>query len=182
MSVRDRRAYCRYIRSAPVLMLSAGFAASIGLGATAGAQTQLPEVVVSAPKQKPKPKKQAHVTPGPPLTITPQQQLNAKADAFDSSRANLYTTIGTTSDTQTHATIDALPGDNVQFMGGGQVGANYQFFGVRFPAYDPTAMGAPTDDIMEGFERKHRIKCKRCQEYGAEWRRRRRRGHVRLAS
>lgn len=30
-----------------------------------------------------------------------------------------------------------------------------------------SAMGAPTDDILEGFERKHRIKCKRCQEYGA---------------
>ncbi len=29
------------------------------------------------------------------------------------------------------------------------------------------AMGAPTDDIMEGFERKHRVKCKRCQEFGA---------------
>ena len=30
------------------------------------------------------------------------------------------------------------------------------------------AMGAPTDDIMEDFERKHRAKCKHCQEYGAE--------------
>jgi hypothetical protein len=29
------------------------------------------------------------------------------------------------------------------------------------------AMGAPTDDIMEGFERKHRAECKRCQDYGA---------------
>jgi hypothetical protein len=29
------------------------------------------------------------------------------------------------------------------------------------------AMGAPTDDIMEGFERKHRVRCKRCQEFGA---------------
>ena len=30
------------------------------------------------------------------------------------------------------------------------------------------AMGAPVDDIMEGFERKHRGSCKRCQEFGAE--------------
>lgn len=30
-----------------------------------------------------------------------------------------------------------------------------------------SAMGAPVDDIMEGFERKHRVKCKRCQEFGA---------------
>jgi hypothetical protein len=29
------------------------------------------------------------------------------------------------------------------------------------------AMGAPTDDIMEGFARKHRVTCKRCQEFGA---------------
>ena len=29
------------------------------------------------------------------------------------------------------------------------------------------AMGAPTDDIMEAFEAKHRLTCKRCQEYGA---------------
>lgn len=29
------------------------------------------------------------------------------------------------------------------------------------------AMGAPTDDIMEGFERKHRVKCARCQAFGA---------------
>jgi hypothetical protein len=29
------------------------------------------------------------------------------------------------------------------------------------------AMGAPTDDIMEGFERKHRVTCKRCQLFGA---------------
>lgn len=29
------------------------------------------------------------------------------------------------------------------------------------------AMGAPTDEIMEAFERRHRMGCKRCQEYGA---------------
>jgi len=29
------------------------------------------------------------------------------------------------------------------------------------------AMGAPTDEIMEGFERKHRATCKHCQEFGA---------------
>ena len=27
------------------------------------------------------------------------------------------------------------------------------------------AMGAPTDDIMEDFERKHRAKCQRCVAY-----------------
>jgi hypothetical protein len=29
------------------------------------------------------------------------------------------------------------------------------------------AMGAPTDDIVEGFERRHRAGCERCREYGA---------------
>jgi len=28
------------------------------------------------------------------------------------------------------------------------------------------AMGAPTDDIMEGFEHKHRAKCERCKAFG----------------
>jgi hypothetical protein len=28
-------------------------------------------------------------------------------------------------------------------------------------------MGAPTDDIVEGFERRHRTTCRRCQQYGA---------------
>jgi len=29
------------------------------------------------------------------------------------------------------------------------------------------AMGAPVDDIEEGFTGKHRVECRRCQEYGA---------------
>ena len=29
------------------------------------------------------------------------------------------------------------------------------------------AMGAPTAEIMEGFEKKHRATCKRCLAYGA---------------
>ena len=37
-------------------------------------------------------------------TVTPAAQLNAKADAFDQSRSNLYTTIGTTS--ATHHPVD----------------------------------------------------------------------------
>ena len=41
--------------------------------------------------------------------LTPAEQAPAKNNAFDQSRSNLYTTIGTTSSTQTHATIDALP-------------------------------------------------------------------------
>lgn len=29
------------------------------------------------------------------------------------------------------------------------------------------AMGAPVDDIMEGFEKGHRSSCPRCQAFGA---------------
>lgn len=29
------------------------------------------------------------------------------------------------------------------------------------------AMGAPVDEIIEGFERRHRFKCERCRAYGA---------------
>jgi opacity protein-like surface antigen len=84
---------------------------------SAAAQVQLPEVVVSAPKQKPKPRpKAARAAPpsAPAVAVTPAAQLNAKADAFDQSRSNLYTTIGTTSATITQSTVQALPGGDNQ--------------------------------------------------------------------
>ncbi len=77
-------------------------------GGGVSAQTQLPEVVVSAPKQKPKPRR-VRATPASTAPVTPAAQLNAKADAFDQSRSNLYSTTGTTSDTISHDTIDILP-------------------------------------------------------------------------
>jgi outer membrane receptor protein involved in Fe transport len=92
-------------------VLGTAFIALLVPGDGAAAQTQLPVVVVSAPKQKPKPRpvRAAPIaTPAAPV-ITPAAQLNAKADAFDQARSNLYTTIGTTSDTITQQTIDALP-------------------------------------------------------------------------
>ena len=96
--------------------------AALGFAADAAAQTQLPEVVVTAPKEKEKPKAkpvQVRAAPRPVLApapapaaapVTPAAQLNAKADTFDQARSNLYTTIGTTADVISHATIDALPG------------------------------------------------------------------------
>lgn len=30
------------------------------------------------------------------------------------------------------------------------------------------AYGAPTDEIMEDFEKNHRKKCERCKQYGLE--------------
>ena len=104
MSVRSvRRAY---------LLGSSALLAFIAFSDAAIAQTKLPEVEVTANKNKPKPR------PAPPrqattapvvAPLTPAEQLAAKSNAFDQSRSNLYTTIGTTSSTQTHATIDALP-------------------------------------------------------------------------
>jgi len=41
--------------------------------------------------------------------VSPAEQLTAKQNGFDAARSNLYTTIGTTSDTISHDTIEALP-------------------------------------------------------------------------
>ena len=40
------------------------------------------------------------------------------------------------------------------------------FMSALFDDPMTNAMGAPVDDITEGFERKHRLTCKRCQAYG----------------
>ena len=42
--------------------------------------------------------------------VTPAAQLNAKADAFDAARSNLFTTTGTMTTSFSHATVEALPG------------------------------------------------------------------------
>jgi outer membrane receptor protein involved in Fe transport len=104
MSVRSaRRTY---------LLGSSALLALIVLSDAAIAQTKLPEVEVTANKNKPKPRPATVVRPAAPATVaplSPAEQVAAKNNAFDQSRSNLYTTIGTTSSTQTHATIDALP-------------------------------------------------------------------------
>ncbi len=41
--------------------------------------------------------------------VTPAEQLTEKQNGFDTARSNLYTTIGTTSDTLSRDTIEALP-------------------------------------------------------------------------
>ena len=79
------------------------------LHGTSSAQVNLPEVVVSAPKKKPKPNARNARAAPPTAPATPAAQLSAKADAFDQSRSNLYTTIGTASDVISHSTIEALP-------------------------------------------------------------------------
>jgi outer membrane receptor protein involved in Fe transport len=105
MSVRSvRRAYL--LGSCALLVL-------IGLSEAALAQAKLPEVEVTGNRNKPKPRPAVVARPAAAAPVvaplTPAEQLTAKSSAFDQSRSNLYTTIGTTSSTQTHATIDALP-------------------------------------------------------------------------
>ncbi|MFZ2081012.1 MAG: ligand-gated channel, partial [Xanthobacteraceae bacterium] len=51
-------------------------------------------------------------TPIAPTTVppvSPGEVLTQKSNSFDQARSNLYTTIGTTSDTISHDTIEALP-------------------------------------------------------------------------
>jgi outer membrane receptor protein involved in Fe transport len=96
------------------LIGSAALLALIGFGEAAGAQVALPEVVVRGTKPKPvKPWAVAH-RPAPTTPATPAEKLAAKSNAFDAARSNLYTTIGTSADVITHATIDALPGGDNQ--------------------------------------------------------------------
>ena len=94
------------------LLGSSALLVLIGFSDVAFAQAKLPEVEVTSTRAKPKPHpapaRQAATAPVV-APLTPAEQLAAKNNAFDQGRSNLYTTIGTTSSTQTHATIDALP-------------------------------------------------------------------------
>ncbi len=119
-------------------MLAASGAASLMLCSLGGALSQtpapagngataLPYIVVEPPKQvtrtrmqKPKPRAvaqravSARTAPTTPTTPTstptsPAARLAAKSNVFDQKRSDLYTTIGTTSDTISHDTIQDLP-------------------------------------------------------------------------
>jgi outer membrane receptor protein involved in Fe transport len=87
---------------------------SLAIADMAIAQTTLPQITVTGQREKPKPRPAAHrptttttaVRQAPP---TPAQQAEVKSNAFDAARSNLYTTVGTTSDTISHDTIEALP-------------------------------------------------------------------------
>ena len=121
--------------SKPILVASGAASLLLGsLGGTALSQTPtpagngttaLPDIVVEAPKQtagkqKQRPKTASvarHVvTPptAPPKTVSPAEQLAAKGSVFDQARSNIYTTVGTTSDTISHDTIRDLPGGTNQ--------------------------------------------------------------------
>jgi outer membrane receptor protein involved in Fe transport len=102
---------CSHRRYRAYLLGGSAMLALFGLGGTAVAQVGLPEIAITSSREKPKPRPVARPAASAPVVapLTPAEQALAKNNAFDQSRSNLYTTIGTTSSTQTHATIDALP-------------------------------------------------------------------------
>ena len=119
--------------SKPILVASGAASLLLGsFGGTALSQTPapagngttaLPDIVVEAPKQvagkpkeRPKPRavaRRAVSPPTPPTAsptpVSPAEQLAAKGSTFDQARSNIFTTIGTTSDTISHNTIEDLP-------------------------------------------------------------------------
>jgi outer membrane receptor protein involved in Fe transport len=83
--------------------------------AAAGAvQPHLPQIVVTAPKKKPKPIAVARPQPAPqPGAETPAQAaLDNKMQTFDQGRSNLLTPIGASTYTITSATIQRMPQGN----------------------------------------------------------------------
>ena len=77
-----------------------------------GSREQLPQINVRAPIiKRAAPRATARRAPPPPTVpaVTPAEALSAKQNGFDAARSSLYTTIGTTSDTLSHNSIEALP-------------------------------------------------------------------------
>jgi opacity protein-like surface antigen/outer membrane receptor protein involved in Fe transport len=81
-----------------------------------GGGTPLPQINIRAarrPAPRPAPRAVAR-RPAPPATtapatVPPAEVLTQKSNSLDQARSNLFTTIGTTSDTISHETIEALP-------------------------------------------------------------------------
>jgi outer membrane receptor protein involved in Fe transport len=77
--------------------------------------TSIPEIVVTAPKSKPKPKvarqppTQGTATAAANATTAAQAALDTKMTGFDAARNNLLTTIGASSTTINHAAIMNMP-------------------------------------------------------------------------
>ena len=103
--------------SRAALLAGSALLAVTGSGATVRAQVALPELKVTGAKPKPKPRAVRRRAPAPvvaaratpPSPATPVNAATAKNNAFDTARSNLFTTAGTTSDTLSHDTIQALP-------------------------------------------------------------------------
>ena len=103
--------------SRAALLAGSALLAVTGSGATVRAQVALPELKVTGAKPKPKPRAVRRRAPAPVVAAratptapaTPVNAATAKNNAFDTARSNLFTTAGTTSDTLSHDTIQALP-------------------------------------------------------------------------
>src|SRR3974377_2044897 len=85
---------------------------------TSGGGRQLPQINVRAarrPAPRPAPRaverRPAPATRAPTTVppVSPAEIVAQRNNSFDQARSNLYTTIGTTSDTITHQTIEELP-------------------------------------------------------------------------
>ena len=102
---------CSYRVCRAILVTSLALFALIGCYDAASAQVALPQVTVTGTKVKPKPRTVAHraTAPATVAPITPAGQLATKSNSFDQRRNNLYTTVGTTSDTISHGDIVAMP-------------------------------------------------------------------------
>src|SRR5579863_7390498 len=106
----------KHIRRA-ALFAGSALIALTGYGAVATAQVTLPELKVTGAKPKPKPRVARRRAPAPAVvtraapssTVAPVNAATAKNNAFDAARSNIYTTAGTTSDTLSRDTIQALP-------------------------------------------------------------------------
>src|SRR5215469_11887047 len=81
---------------------------------TSGGGTQLPQINVRAARRaapravapRPAPTTTVRTTVPP---VSPAEMVAQRNNSFDQARSNLYTTVGTTSDTKSHETIEALP-------------------------------------------------------------------------
>ena len=107
-------------------LCGSAIATALGFAGAAGAQTQLPEVVVTAPKEKEKPKpKPVQVraaprpaptpAPAPPVPAAPPvNPVTATTNTLNQGLNTIYAPIGTISTTVSHDTIQALPGGDNQ--------------------------------------------------------------------
>ncbi len=109
MSDRNYRLSRAVLGSAAAL---AALAALDSARAQSSPEVKLPQVIVHGTrKQKPQPRPVARRTAPPPTVppVSPAEAVRQKNNSFDQARSNLYTTAGTTSDTLSHDTIQALP-------------------------------------------------------------------------
>jgi outer membrane receptor protein involved in Fe transport/opacity protein-like surface antigen len=106
----------KYFLSRGFIVSTAAFIALIALDAIASvpanAQVQLPQLTVRGakkPKAQPRPVARRVAPPSTVPLVSPAEVVAERTNSFDQARSNLYTTVGTTSDTKSHDLIEALP-------------------------------------------------------------------------